>query len=71
MSNVAEELSREIARVTKIRMMYAAIDGLPHANVKPALFLMDQSLEAEKKTAGLDGAVERIKALVDLRRFEA
>ena len=68
--NVAERLAREIARVTKIREHYAALDGMPGINVKPALFLMDQELEAAKLAAGQDDAIAQMAALEYLAGYD-
>lgn len=69
--NVAEKLAREIARVAAIRQQYADLDekNLLRANFKPAIFMMDQSLDAAMKAAGIDDAIEQMRALADLEGF--
>lgn len=67
--NVPEKLAREIARVTELRGQYAELDGMPGVNVKFALHDMDTTLEQAKKAAGLNDAVEQIRALKHLESF--
>lgn len=67
--NVAEKLAREIARVTELRGQYASLDGMPSVNVKPVMTMIDVALEAAKRAAGVDDAVEQIRALKDLEGF--
>lgn len=69
--NVAEKLAREIARVTELRGQYASMDGVPGVNVKPVMALIDTALEAAKRAAGVDDAVEQIRALQDLEGFKS
>lgn len=68
--NVPEKLAREIARVTELRGQYASLDGMPGVNVKPLMFLIDQSLEVAKKAAGENDALTQIAALKTLEGFE-
>jgi len=49
--NLPEKLAREIGRVTELRRQYAALDGMPQVNVKPAMALMDAALEIAKLAA--------------------
>jgi hypothetical protein len=67
--NVAEALAREIGRVTELRGQYATLLELPNANPRPALFFMDEALEAAKRAAGQNDALAQIRALEELRGF--
>lgn len=68
--NVAEKLAREIARVTTLRGHYAELDGTPGVNVKPALMMMDHTLEQAKLASGLDDAEVQLVCLKALEGFE-
>jgi hypothetical protein len=59
--NVAEKLAREIGRVSYIRQYYEAIGP----NGQLGLMMINQSLEAAYKAAGVD-IVAQITALKDL-----
>jgi hypothetical protein len=67
--NIAENLAREISRVTSIREHYAEIDGMPQVNVRPFLFMIDQALERAKLAAGIEDAVVQIEAVKELEGF--
>jgi hypothetical protein len=71
MSNVAEELSREIGRVTSILEQYKKYsEAMPGANFRPAIFMLENSLEAAKKAAGMDDAIVQIRALTSLQDYK-
>jgi len=67
--NVAEQLAREISRVTAVRERYAEIDGMPQVNVKPVLLMIDQTLERAKLAAGIDDVLIQIEAVKELEGF--
>lgn len=67
--NLPEKLAREIGRVTALRGIYADIDGTPGVNVKPVMFLIDQSLENAKRAAGMDDIAAQLSAVADLEGF--
>ncbi len=67
--NVAEKLTREVARVTKLREQYKSMDGMPGVNVKPAMLMMDHALEQAKIASGQCDALAQIHALQSLEGF--
>lgn len=67
--NVAEKLASEIRRVTTIREHYKRLDGMPGVNVKPAMAMMDYSLQAAIAAAGQDDALTQIAAVKDLQGY--
>lgn len=67
--NLPESLAGEIARVSALRSQYAALDGMPNVNVKPALAMMDAALQAAKKAVGTGDIAEQISALQGLSGF--
>lgn len=69
MMNLPEKLAREIGRVTALREQYAALDGMPQVNVKPAIFMIDNALENAKRAAGMEDAIAQRQAISDLEAF--
>ena len=48
---LAERLTREIARVTRLREEYAAMRGAPQIDVEATILTMDLSVEAARAAA--------------------
>lgn len=67
--NVAEKLSREIARVAILRERYMSLDRMPGVNVKFVLVRISNALDIAHAAAGVDDALEQIAALRELEGF--
>lgn len=74
MSNIAEQLSQEVERVTILRERYRAMDDCwdaakgPHA-LRPAIVLMTAAIDASHQALGSNNAVEVLKMLVTMKEF--
>jgi hypothetical protein len=64
--NIAENLSREIERVTLVRSAYRLVPG---TNTRPAIALMDAAIEAGHNAAGSGDAQTVIEAVRALQEF--
>lgn len=67
--NVPEKLAREIERVTRLRSQYETMLTMPGCNVRPVIAMINLSLNAAQRAAGVDDAQEQIAALVDLQGY--
>ena len=67
--NVAEKLSREIARVTELREQYKSVAGLPGVNCAPVLAMISAALDRAHRAAGVDDALGQIAAVKELEGF--
>lgn len=74
MSNIAEQLSREVERVTMLRERYRTLEDCrdiatgPRA-FWPAIELMNAAIEASHQALGSDDGVEVLKMLVTMKEF--
>lgn len=64
--NAAEELARQIARVASIRVRYADLG----AAGRPALTMMNVSLERAFKAVGSGDALDTVTAVLDLKGYK-
>ena len=69
--NAAEQLARELTRVTELRERYRQLETLPGVDVRPALMLMDRAIDQGLEAAGSNDAVQVIEALKELEGFTA
>lgn len=67
--NIMEELSREVARVGGIKARYETMRGMPGVNVEPALSIMNASLSAAHRAAGLGDPETIIMQIENLKGF--
>ena len=70
MSNLAEELPKEQARVRAIRDQYIECRGMPQVNVEPAIAMMDASLRYAEEAAAAGDIVKMLMALENLKTYE-
>lgn len=62
MMNIMEKLAREIMRVTTLKQRYHELEGMPQVNVRPALMLMQGSLEEACVAMGSDDVGRIVRA---------
>ena len=69
-ANIVEALSRQVARVAVIRERYACLDGMPHVNIQPLMFMIDEALEAAHRAAASGDIPEIARSLQNLEGYE-
>jgi hypothetical protein len=68
--NLVEKCSREIERVTILRVAYTLTDVIAGSTTAPALALMTAAVEAAHNALGSGDAVAIIAAIRELEAFQ-
>ena len=70
MTNLAEALPAQIARVREIQDHYKELRGLPNVIVEPQIAMMEASIQAAIKAAAAGDVVQMLRCHEDLKEWE-
>lgn len=68
--NTVEKLSREIARVARLGALYEQLAFFPNTNTRPAVAVINATLEAAHVAIGDGDALTIIAAIKALEEFQ-
>ena len=69
-TNLLEILAREIDRVVEIKAIYESLDGKAGVNVRPALAMMQLSLNDARLAMANADVIAMARAIKDLKEYE-
>lgn len=67
--NLAEALPKEIKRVTLMKEQYATLMDMAGVNVRPAMFLMQRSIDAAVEACAAGDTIAMMASYNDLKAF--
>jgi hypothetical protein len=70
-SNLAEELPKEINSVREIQDQYKELLNMPGVIVAPQIMLMEHAIQRAIKASAAGDTIQMIRAFEELRRYEA
>ena len=68
--NLAEQLSRETARVARLKLRYDDLRGRERVEARPAIAMLEQALEHAHEAAGSGDVMMMMGALKGLQGWE-
>lgn len=71
MSNLAEALPQEIARVREIQDMYKSMRGMPNIIVEPQIMMMESEIQSAIKACAEGDVIEMLQCYESLKGYEA
>jgi hypothetical protein len=69
-SSLADAYPREQERVRAVRAHYAALDGMPQVNVKPALLMIDDLLRRADAAAMAGDVLTMLRIYEEMRETQ-
>lgn len=70
MSNLAEQLPKEITRVRELQAQFKELRRMPNVIVEPQIAMMEASIQAAIKASAEGDVVEMIRCYQDLKGYE-